>query len=74
MSSPVEHGGDASLGDGDGLLLHRLMDRYSVLLPHLVELRVIEREVGEGRQNSGVRARAEVRTVVRIAARRRATV
>ena len=34
----VEHGGDARLGDGDGLLLHGLVDGDAVLLAHLVEL------------------------------------
>jgi hypothetical protein len=36
---PVEHGGDAGLSDGDGLLLHGFVDRYPVLVPHLIELR-----------------------------------
>mmetsp|Transcript_3377 Transcript_3377/g.10230 ORF Transcript_3377/g.10230 Transcript_3377/m.10230 type:complete len:373 (-) Transcript_3377:810-1928(-) len=34
----VEHRGDASLGDGDGLLLHGLVDGNPVLHPHLIEL------------------------------------
>ena len=34
----LEHGGDAGLGDGDGLLLHGLVDGYAVLRPHLVKL------------------------------------
>ena len=32
------HGGDAGLGDGDGLLLHGLVDGHTVLRAHLVEL------------------------------------
>lgn len=35
-ASPVEDGGDASLCHGNGLLLHCLVDRYAVRLPHLV--------------------------------------
>lgn len=35
---PVEHGGDAGLSDGDGLLLHGFVYRYPVLVPHLIEL------------------------------------
>ena len=31
----VQGGGDASLGNGDGLLLHGFMDGYSVILSHL---------------------------------------
>ena len=34
----VEHRGDARLGDGDGLLLHRLVDCHAILRSHLVEL------------------------------------
>lgn len=34
----VEDGGDARFGDGDGLLLHGLMDGDAVLVAHLVEL------------------------------------
>jgi hypothetical protein len=34
----VERGGDAGLGDGDGLLLHHLVDGRPVVLLHLVEL------------------------------------
>ena len=36
--SAVEHGGDARLRDGDGLLLHRLVDGDAVFVAHLVEL------------------------------------
>lgn len=36
---PVEHGGDASFSDGDGLLLHGFVYRDPVLVPHLIELR-----------------------------------
>ena len=35
---PVKGGGDAGLGNGDGLLLHGLVDRHPVVLAHLVEL------------------------------------
>ena len=35
---PVERGGDAGLGNGDGLLLHGLVDRHPVVLTHLVKL------------------------------------
>ena len=38
IHKPVEHRGDTSLGDRYRLLLHGLMDRYSVLLPHLIKL------------------------------------
>ena len=34
----VEDGSDACLGDGDRLLLHGFVDRYSVFVTHLVEL------------------------------------
>eukprot|EP00976_Prorocentrum_cordatum_P062343 1176689-Prorocentrum_minimum.AAC.2 len=34
----VEHSGDARLGNGDGLLLHGLVDGHAVLRTHLVEL------------------------------------
>merc|ERR1712020_886080 len=34
----VKGSGDASFGNGDGLLLHGLMDRHPVVLAHLVEL------------------------------------
>ena len=34
----IEDGGDAGLGDGDGLLLHGLVDRDPILVAHLVEL------------------------------------
>mmetsp|Transcript_13452 Transcript_13452/g.32049 ORF Transcript_13452/g.32049 Transcript_13452/m.32049 type:complete len:363 (-) Transcript_13452:1629-2717(-) len=34
----LEGGDDASLGDGDALLLHRLVDRRAVLVAHLVKL------------------------------------
>ncbi|RUP50979.1 hypothetical protein BC936DRAFT_136751 [Jimgerdemannia flammicorona] len=37
-SAGVEGGGDTGLGDGDGLLLHDLVDRRAVGLVHLVEL------------------------------------
>ncbi len=36
--SGVEGGSDAGFGDGDGLLLHCLVDGCSVRLGHLVEL------------------------------------
>ena len=35
--SSVEDGGDAGFGDGDGLLLHGLVDGDAVLFAHLVE-------------------------------------
>ena len=35
---PVKHGGDASLGNGDGLLLHSFMDGHPVLISHLIKL------------------------------------
>ena len=38
---PVEHSGDSSFCDGNGLLLHGFVYRHSVLLPHLVELCVL---------------------------------
>lgn len=34
----VEDGGDSSLSDGDGLLLHCLVNGYTILWSHLVEL------------------------------------
>ena len=34
----IEGSGDASLGDGDRLLLHDLVDRSAVLFLHLVKL------------------------------------
>jgi hypothetical protein len=36
---PVEHGCDAGLRDGDGLLLHGFVYRHPVLVPHLIELK-----------------------------------
>lgn len=34
---PVEHSGDTCFGDGDSLLLHRLVDCYSVLFSHFIK-------------------------------------
>lgn len=34
----VQDGGDTGFGNGDCLLLHCLMNGYSILVPHLVEL------------------------------------
>jgi len=37
-SPRVQHGGDARLGNGDGLLLHGLVNGHPVVLSHLVKL------------------------------------
>lgn len=34
----VKHGGDTSLGDGDGLLFHSFVDSDTIFVSHLVEL------------------------------------
>ena len=51
LYGPVEHGCDAGLRDGDGLLFHGFVDCYPVLVPHLIELRGCDGRMRKVRKN-----------------------